>query len=166
MQRNANGCQAHYRQAHSNCRDHRHRRSHRRGGPAAAAPLTATATTTTAAPVNGAVAGVMRIATTATDPAATAAGRAAASATATPAATVTATAATAASSPRRARGSMYTDHDSYASDKDNDSREGPDEGKLPSESAEEEATLPSLRLSCPLSSGSITALWGPRTSVW
>ena len=60
----------------------------------------------------------------------------------------------------------YMGYDPYASDEDSDSREDPGEGELPSESTEEEATLPSPRLSCPLSSGSITALWEPQTSVW
>ena len=58
----------------------------------------------------------------------------------------------------------YMDYDPCASDEDSDSKEIPGEGEPPSESIEEEATLPSLRLSCLLSSGSITALWGPRTS--
>ena len=104
----------------------------------------------------------MRIATTAADPAATAAGRTTASATAAPAATVT-EATTTASSPRRERGS--TCYDLYTSDEDSNSREDPWEGEPPSESADEHATVLSPCLSCPLSSGSITTLWGPQTPV-
>ena len=59
---------------------------------------------------------------------------------------------------------LCTDH-AESSNEDSDNREGPGEGESPSEPAEEEATLPFPRSSCPLSSGSITALWGPRTSV-
>ena len=59
----------------------------------------------------------------------------------------------------------YMNCDPCASNEDSDNREGPGEGESPSEPAEEEATLPFPRSSCPLSSGSITALWGPRTSV-
>ena len=57
------------------------------------------------------------------------------------------------------------DYDPCSSNEDRDNRENPGEGESPSESIEEEATLPSPRLRCPFSSGSITALWGPRTSV-
>ena len=53
----------------------------------------------------------------------------------------------------------------WASDEDSDSRENPGEGEPPLESIEEEATLPSPCHGCLLSSGSITALWGPQTSV-
>ena len=58
----------------------------------------------------------------------------------------------------------YMEYDPSASDEDSDSKEVPGKAEPPSESIEEEATSPSPRLSCPLSSGSITALWGPRTS--
>ena len=57
------------------------------------------------------------------------------------------------------------DYDPFAGDKNSDSREDPREGESPLESIKEEATLLSPRLSCPLSSGSITALWGPQISV-
>ena len=51
-----------------------------------------------------------------------------------------------------------------ASDKDIDSNGDPREGEPLSEYIGEEATLPPPHLSCPLSGGSITALWGPQTS--
>ena len=70
---------------------------------------------------------------------------------------------TSTSSEQSARG--YREYDPWASDKNSDSREDSGEGEPLSKSIEEEVTLPSPRHSCPLSSGSITALWGPRTSV-
>ena len=53
-----------------------------------------------------------------------------------------------------------------ASDEDSDSKGDPREGKPRSEYIEEEAALPPHLLSCPLSGGSITALWVARTSGW
>ena len=52
----------------------------------------------------------------------------------------------------------YMNYDPYASDKESNSREDPVEREPPSETTEEETIPPPPRLSCPLSSGSITVL--------
>ena len=72
--------------------------------------------------------------------------------------------------PGRVSSSSNHDHSycsSYASGVDIDSRDDPVEGEPPSESTGEETIPLPLRLSCPFSSGSITALWSWRqgTSV-
>ena len=59
----------------------------------------------------------------------------------------------------------YMNYDPCSNGEDSNNREDPGEGEPPSESIEEEATSPSPRLRCPLTSGSIIALWGPQTSV-
>ena len=59
----------------------------------------------------------------------------------------------------------YMNYGPYTSDEESNSREDPGEGESPSETTEEETIPPPPHLSCPLSSGSITALWGPQTSV-
>ena len=59
----------------------------------------------------------------------------------------------------------YKVHEPCVSDEDSDSREDPREGEPPSKFSEGGTIPPPPCLSCPLSNGSITALWGPRTSV-
>ena len=54
----------------------------------------------------------------------------------------------------------------YAIDEESNSREDHGEREPLSETTEEETISPPPRLSFPLSSGSITVLWRPRTSVW
>ena len=48
----------------------------------------------------------------------------------------------------------------YASDEESNSRKDPGKGEPPLETTGEETIPPPPRFSCPLSSGSITALWG------